>query len=594
MSSASMQGSTRYVSSLKEGGLLFSDGSTQTTAYTATTNSDGTTDLSLANLTVTDSATIETCYVGSNASTSGLVIYGNCSQLLSDTTTTQYGQNTLNNVTSGKTLSNTAFGSVCLNNLSIGSNNCGMGYATLQNCTTGSYNTGIGQNSMPTLSTSGYNTALGANSGESISTGTGYNTCLGYGSDSAYSYSTSLGYNSACTSDHQIMLGTANETVYVPNKLTVVGFVNQTLPNYCTQYGTNNLINNTGVNNTSIGYGSLSATGSGSYNVSVGDYSLQSNTSGQYNTSIGHFSSIYNQTGEQNTSVGASALQNNTSGSYNTAIGFGAGSSASGSTSTMIGYNATCNTYSNSTALGQSSACTANHQVMIGTSSENVIMPGTVTIGELYTLNNTVNINGGFNVNNIDNTMQTDNVINGATNSIYGATENVFQSALNSLNSTTTNITGDLNIGTSSTSTSCSIEGNSIVGSSSTNSATFNAVPNFVNGFACSGGNPFILYCGTATYINGTIDDSGAIINSDGTISIPPQVNSGGTGLATYTLDQDVLTIKGCFINAPTICFAFWYYEQPSGISNQITVGFSNLATTSQLLPTTISYILFC
>jgi hypothetical protein len=219
MSSASMQGSTRYVSSLKEGGLLFSDGSTQTTAYTATTNSDGTTDLSLANLTVTDSATIETCYVGSNSSTSGLVIYGNCSQILSDTTTTQYGQNTLNGVTTG--VSNTAFGSVCLNNLNSGSSNCGMGYTTLQNCTTGSYNTGIGTGNMPTLSTSGNNTALGASSGGSISTATGYNTCLGYGADSSYSYSTAIGYNASTSTSNQIVLGTSSENVFIPGNITI-------------------------------------------------------------------------------------------------------------------------------------------------------------------------------------------------------------------------------------------------------------------------------------------------------------------------------------------------------------------------------------
>ena len=136
--------------------------------------------------------------------------------------------------------------------------------------------------------------------------------------------------------------------------------------------------------------------------------------------------------------------------------------------------------------------------------------------------------------------------------------------------------------------TSCTIGASSTIGTSSSDTSYFNAIPNFVNGFQCAGGNSFKLYCGNAYYVDGSVYSNGS-----NNTSIIPQIYSGGTGTATYTLDQTFSSpILGCFVNCPNYVFAFWYYYQPSS-TNTIIAAFSNLSITDQTLPTTIQYICF-
>jgi hypothetical protein len=80
-----------------------------------------------------------------------------------------------------------------------------------------------------------------------------------------------------------------------------------------------------------------------------------------------------------NFGVGFGALPYVTSGGFNTAIGFNTlGSITTGSNNTAIGYNSfTGNNFSQSTAIGYGSQPTANNQIVLGTSSESVIIPGT-------------------------------------------------------------------------------------------------------------------------------------------------------------------------------------------------------------------------
>ena len=51
-------------------------------------------------------------------------------------------------------------------------------------------------------------------------------TCIGTNADTAFTYSTTIGSNIVCTADHQIMLGTVNESVVVPANLSVNGSTN--------------------------------------------------------------------------------------------------------------------------------------------------------------------------------------------------------------------------------------------------------------------------------------------------------------------------------------------------------------------------------
>jgi microcystin-dependent protein len=45
-------------------------------------------------------------------------------------------------------------------------------------------------------------------------------------SDTSYNYSTAIGYNSVCTSQNQLMLGTSSDSVVVPGNLSVTGSIN--------------------------------------------------------------------------------------------------------------------------------------------------------------------------------------------------------------------------------------------------------------------------------------------------------------------------------------------------------------------------------
>jgi len=574
MSSASMQGTTRFVSSLLEGGLIFSDGTRQITAYTATDNGS---DLTIGNLTVT-----ETAIIGSSTteSTPSLTVYGRASQLLSNDSSTAFGTNALLNLQSTGA-ANTSVGFNSGYYTSTGDNNTSVGTYSLQGNSTGNNNVAVGTLASAYSSIASNNTCIGSNSGSSITTGSS-NTCIGYNANSSFSNSTAIGYNATVTANNQVVLGTSSETVVIPN------LISQQLPNECTAFGSNCLTNNAGANNTAFGVNSMALNTTGNQNAAFGDYSLNSNTSGSYNTAIGHFSQEYT-TGNANTSLGGSSLTNNTSGSFNTAIGYGSSNiNTTGNTNTNIGYNASSGNYSYSSSLGASSTNTASHQIMLGTTSEYVVIPNTVSIGNNYNASNVVNILGGLNVNDVAVAVSANNNINGSTNTIVGSSSNILQATTNYLNSAQTNIEGNCNIGTGSSTAVCNIEANSIIGASSTNTSTFNAIPNFINGFKCASGNSFKLYCGTAYYVDGSID----CFSANG-ISVAPQLNAGGTGVATYSLDQTISSpLLGCLVNCCNYYFVFWYYYQPSG-TNTINVAFSNLSTNYQNLPSSINYICF-
>ena len=116
------------------------------------------------------------------------------------------------------------------------------------------------------------------------------------------------------------------------------------------------------------------------YNSAFGAFSLVNNTSGNNNTGLGYNTLNQNSTGSVNTAVGGNSLSKNTTGIFNTAIG---GNSlinnSTGNFNTAIGYNAfnTVTQYNNSTAIGYNSVPTSNNQVILGTASESVYIPGT-------------------------------------------------------------------------------------------------------------------------------------------------------------------------------------------------------------------------
>ncbi len=108
----------------------------------------------------------------------------------------------------------------------------------------------------------------------------------------------------------------------------------------------------TGVNNTGVGFSTLT-----------------NNSSGEGNTAIGVRSLVLNSIGNDNTATGAGALVDNTGGSYNTASGFNAlPFNSQGSYNTGVGYNAIYynTTGSFNTAIGQSALYNATGDYNVG------------------------------------------------------------------------------------------------------------------------------------------------------------------------------------------------------------------------------------
>jgi hypothetical protein len=145
-------------------------------------------------------------------------------------------------------------------------------------------------------------------------------------------------------------------------------------------------VNTTGSYNTAAGQATLQNNTTGSYNTAVGVNSLITNSTGSYNTGIGQ-ASLQTSTGNYNTGVGHGTLYSNTTGAYNTAIGESAGNTGTanttGSNNTYLGYNtgSNANNYNNSTAVGTSATITASNQIVLGTASEKVYVPGNVGVG---------------------------------------------------------------------------------------------------------------------------------------------------------------------------------------------------------------------
>jgi hypothetical protein len=117
---------------------------------------------------------------------------------------------------------------------------------------------------------------------------------------------------------------------------------------------------------------------------------MNSNQTGQSNTAIGCNSLLNCIGGNVNTAVGINSLQYKATGSLNTAIGSSSGiNDISGNYNTFLGVNTgvSSNTiiYNNSTALGYQAIIDASNQIVLGTSTEKINIPGSyVGIGGVY------------------------------------------------------------------------------------------------------------------------------------------------------------------------------------------------------------------
>jgi hypothetical protein len=143
-----------------------------------------------------------------NSSGYGNVVVGFSSvKVANNNSNVSFGSFNLNSVTSGN---NTALGNYCFYSATSGDNLCGIGNSVFYRCIVGRNNSGLGDQAGYFMLGSN-NTCIGALSGQSrLDT-------------SVYNNSTAIGFYSIVNASNQIMLGTANETVYIPNALILAG-----------------------------------------------------------------------------------------------------------------------------------------------------------------------------------------------------------------------------------------------------------------------------------------------------------------------------------------------------------------------------------
>jgi hypothetical protein len=295
----------------------------------------------------------------------------------------------------GNISTNTVFGVSSLQKNTTGYNNTAIGYQSLLNNTTGYNNTSVGYQSLLYTTTGANNIAIGC---ESLANNSGgiNNIAFGYQSsiNNIGSSNIAMGYQSLYSNSSSNIVALGNQSLYrnttgVNN--IAIGFVsltNNTIGINNIGIGNESLRNNiTSSNNIAFGYKSLT-NNIGSSNIAIGSESLLSNTA-NYNIGIGEVSLQLNTTGQQNIGIGYGSLQYNTTGSSNVALGVNSGvNNISGNSNTFVGANAGLNSttqYSNSTAIGYNSKITNSNQIVLGTTTENVFIPGRyLKIGGTY------------------------------------------------------------------------------------------------------------------------------------------------------------------------------------------------------------------
>ena len=186
--------------------------------------------------------------------------------------------------------------------------------------------------------------------------------------------------------------------------------------------GTNALLyNTTGNYNTSLGTATLLNTTTASGNTAVGSNAMEGvlSAAGGGNTAVGTQALFSYQTASKNTVVGAHAVENLVTGNENTVVGYGSGASLvqDGSGNTLVGARTDAtNGVSYSTAIGYGASVNGSHQIVLGTESDTVIVPGTFINNEVSVQTTYVNYTYAFNSVDLYN----------MRNNYAGNTNNVF------------------------------------------------------------------------------------------------------------------------------------------------------------------------
>jgi len=297
---------------------------------------------------------------------------------------TATGKHSLRNNNNGS--QNSAFGSDALSQ-STGSFNTAVGYYSLYQNTSGSHNTAIGLRSLSVNTTGGTNVALGGRSGNNITTGSnnlmlGHNTLaqdptgsnqlnIGnaiYGLDISSTVS-KIGINVTSPTESLEVSGTVSATAFVGDGSSLTNINASAVAiaiddltdgiydgssvflgsgagssdsggNSSVGVGRRALNVNSGDRNTALGYHSLERNNTGYDNTAIGFEAGTEITNGSHNTALGSRAMDANELGERNTAVGSLALTTAWGQNDNTALGFGASERTIGSNNTSLGSQA--------------------------------------------------------------------------------------------------------------------------------------------------------------------------------------------------------------------------------------------------------------
>jgi trimeric autotransporter adhesin len=280
---------------------------------------------------------------------------------------------------------NIASGTGSLYSNTIGSNNIALGNSSLLNNTIGEGNIASGFQSLYSNTTGNSNVASGHQSLYSNTTGFN-NLASGYQS----LYSNTEGSNNVAHGYQALYSNVAG------SKATAIGsrameFANSTT----TPFDNTNVAvgyealrgslagsaNNTGINNSVLGYSAMRNNTTGTNNVANGSFALRNNTTGSSNIANGSFALTNNTTGSSNVATGTESMYQNTTGSANVASGYQSlFSNTTGANNTAIGNLALENNIDgiNNTAVGNS------------TLSDNTTGFDNTALGALALMQNTV------------------------------------------------------------------------------------------------------------------------------------------------------------------------------------------------------------
>ena len=229
--------------------------------------------------------------------------------------------------------------------------NTGVGQGVLGLITTGDRNTGAGSGALAALTTGSNNTVLGYQAGAKLTTGNS-NFALGpYALDKATTASdtVAIGYQA------------------LRNIVDVNGGVG--IGSYALNLAT-------GGPNVAVGGSAMANLSTAYYNTAIGTSAFAALTTGRYNTAVGYLTGGYGVnmgTQEFTVLVGAhSSAYAAGSGNALTAVGF---QSKAHTGATALGSYAEARGIS-STALGSYAVATLDNQIMLGTASQRVDVPG--------------------------------------------------------------------------------------------------------------------------------------------------------------------------------------------------------------------------